>query len=131
MLLILNLPLIGLWVKILKVPYKVLFPFLLLFCIIGSYSINNSEFDVFIMLIFGIIGYLFKKLEYELVPLVMAFVLGPILETSLRQSLLISGGSISIFFKKPISMSCLIIALLVLISPIILKKSRKMRAKVA
>jgi putative tricarboxylic transport membrane protein len=131
MLLILNLPLIGLWVKILKVPYKVLFPLLLLLCIIGSYSINNNEFDVFIMLIFGIIGYLLRKFEYELVPLVIAFVLGPMLETSLRQSLLISGGDISIFFTKPISMSCLIIALLVLISPIILRKSRQMRGKIS
>jgi len=131
MLLVLNLPLIGLWVKILKVPYKILFPFLLLLCIIGSYSINNSKFDVLIMCIFGIIGYVLRKLEYELTPLVIAFVLGPILESSLRQSLLISGGSMSIFLRKPISVTCVIIALLVLLSPIILRRSRKIRAKIS
>jgi putative tricarboxylic transport membrane protein len=131
MLLILNLPLIGLWVKILKVPYRILFPFLLVLCIIGSYSINSSKFDVFIMFIFGIIGYLFKKFDYEPAPLVMAFVLGPILENSLRQSLLISGGSMLIFLTKPISVSCLSIALLVLISPILLQKSRWIRAKIS
>ena len=131
MLLVLNLPLIGLWVKVLKVPYKVLFPILLLLCIIGSYSINSSKFDVFIMFIFGIIGYLFKKFDYEPAPLVMAFVLGPILENSLRQSLLISGGSMLIFLTKPISVSCLIIALFVLLSPIILQKSRRIRSKIS
>jgi putative tricarboxylic transport membrane protein len=131
MLLILNLPLIGLWVKVLKVPYKILFPFLLLLCIIGSYSINNSNFDVFIMFIFGIMGYLFKKFDYEPAPLVMAFVLGPMLENSLRQSLLISGGSMLIFLTKPISVSCLIIALFILLSPILLKKSRRIRAKIS
>jgi putative tricarboxylic transport membrane protein len=130
MLLILNLPLIGLWVKVLKVPYRILFPFLLLLCIIGSYSINSSKFDVFVMFIFGIVGYLFKKFDYEPAPLVMAFVLGPILENSLRQSLLISGGSMLIFLTKPISVSCLSIALLVLISPILFHKSRRIRAKI-
>jgi len=131
MLLVLNLPLISLWVKVLKVPYKILFPILLLLCIIGSYSINNSKFDVFIMFIFGIIGYLFKKFDYEPAPLVMAFVLGPILENSLRQSLLISGGSMLIFLTKPISVSCLIIALFVLLSPILFQKSRRIRAKIS
>lgn len=131
MLLILNLPLIGLWVKVLKVPYKILFPILLLLCIIGAYSISNSKFDVFIMFFFGIVGYLFKKFDYEPAPLVMAFVLGPILENSLRQSLLISGGSMLIFLTKPISVSCLIIALFVLLSPVLLQKSRRIRAKIS
>jgi putative tricarboxylic transport membrane protein len=130
MLVILNLPLIGLWVKILKVPYKILFPVLLLFCIIGSYSTNNSKFDVLVMLIFGVIGYLFKKFGYELAPLVIAFVLGPMLETSLRQSLLISKGDISIFFVRPISVACLIIALLVLSLPVIVRESRRIREKI-
>ncbi len=130
MLVILNLPLIGLWVKILKVPYRILFPLLLLLCIIGSYSINNSKFDVLIMVIFGVIGYVFRKIDYELSPLVIAFVLGPILETSLRQSLLISGGDIFIFFKRPISLACLIIALLILLLPVILRGSRRIREKV-
>jgi putative tricarboxylic transport membrane protein len=130
MLVILNLPLIGLWVKILKVPYRILFPLLLLLCIIGSYSINNSKFDVLIMVIFGVIGYLFRKIDYELSPLVIAFVLGPILETSLRQSLLISGGDIYVFFKRPISVACLIIALTVLLLPLILRGSRGIREKI-
>jgi putative tricarboxylic transport membrane protein len=130
MLVILNLPLIGLWVKILKVPYKVLFPLLLLLCIIGSYSTNNSKFDVLIMIIFGVIGYLFRKFGYELAPLIIAFVLGPMLETSLRQSLLISKGDISIFFVRPISVACLAMALLVLSLPLILRGSRRIRERI-
>jgi putative tricarboxylic transport membrane protein len=130
MLVVLNLPLIGLWVKILKIPYRILFPLLLLLCIIGSYSINNSKFDVLMMLVFGVIGYLFRKFDYELAPLVIAFVLGPMLETSLRQSLLISGGDVFIFFARPISVSCLIIAIVLLLSPVILRTSRAIRAKI-
>ena len=129
LLLILNLPLIGLWVKVLKVPYRILFPLILFFCIIGSYSINNSTFDVFVMLIFGIIGYLFKKFEYEPAPLIMAFILGPMLENALRQSLLISGGNYSIFFGRPISASCLILAILLLASSSVFAKYRKIMAK--
>jgi putative tricarboxylic transport membrane protein len=120
-LLVLNLPLIGLWVKLLKVPYRILFPYLIFFCIIGSYSINNSIFDVLVMLLFGIIGYLFRKLEYEPAPLVLAFVLGPMLENAMRQSLLISRGSLSIFFERGISLTCLILALLLLVSSVFLK----------
>jgi putative tricarboxylic transport membrane protein len=130
MLVVLNLPLIGLWVKILKIPYRILFPLLLLLCIIGSYSINNSKFDVLIMIIFGVIGYAFRKLDYELSPLVIAFVLGPILETSLRQSLLISGGDIFVFFKRPISVTCLFIALTVLLLPVGLRQSRRFRERI-
>ena len=129
LLLILNLPLIGLWVKVLKVPYRILFPLILFFCIIGSYSINNSTFDVFVMLIFGIIGYLFKKLEYEPAPLIMAFILGPMLENSLRQSLLLSQGNYSIFFGRPLSASCLILAILLLASSSVFAKYRKIMAK--
>jgi putative tricarboxylic transport membrane protein len=129
MLLILNLPMIGLWVRLLKVPYRFLSPLILFFCIIGAYSISNSTFDVFIMLIFGIIGYLFRKFKYEPAPLVMAFILGPMIESSFRQSLLLAMGSFSIFFTRPISISCLIIALLVSFSPIFLRKYRKMISK--
>ena len=131
MLVVLNLPLIGLWVQILKVPYRILFPFLLLLCIIGSYSINNSDFDVLIMLIFGVIGYIFKKMKYEIAPLVMGFVLGPLLETNLRQALLISGGDLSTFYKKPIAATCLAITILLLVSPVILRMGRRVRAKIA
>jgi putative tricarboxylic transport membrane protein len=130
LLLVLNLPLIGLWVKLLKVPYKILFPLILFFCVIGAYSINNSRFDVLAMIIFGIVGYLFRKFGYEPAPLVMAYVLGPMLENSLRQSLLISMGSFSIFFTKPISAVCLIIAILLLLSSVFLKKQRKVLAEI-
>jgi len=129
LLLILNLPLIGLWVRLLTVPYRFLFPFLLFFCVIGSYSINNSIFDVFVMFIFGIIGYIFKKFRYEPAPLVLAFVLGPQLENSLRQSLLMSGGSLSIFYIRPISLGFLAIALLILLSSVFTKKGRDTLAK--
>jgi putative tricarboxylic transport membrane protein len=103
MLLILNLPLIPLWVQVLKVPYRILFPLILLFCIVGAYSINNSIFDVMIMMIFGVLGYLFRKFGYEGAPLMLAFVLGPLFETTLRQSLIVSKGSFLIFINRPIS----------------------------
>ena len=103
MLLILNLPLIPIWVKVLKIPYRILFPLILLFCILGSYSLNKSVFDVLVMMIFGLFGYLFRKFEYEAAPLMLAFVLGPMFETNLRQSLLLSKGSFLIFFVRPIS----------------------------
>ena len=102
MLLVLNLPLIPLWVKLLRLPYRILFPIILLFCLIGVYSINNSAFDIFAMIFFGVAGYVLKKVDYEFAPLALAFVLGPILENTFRQSLIMSDGSLLIFFKKPI-----------------------------
>lgn len=127
MLLILNLPLIGIWVKILKIPYKILFPLILLFCLIGVYSVSNSVFDIHIMLIFGILGYLMKKFEYEGAPLVLAFVLGPMMENNLRKSLIISQGDFSIFFTRPLAAVSLIISLALLIFPLIpwLRKKRE------
>jgi len=119
MLLVLNLPLIGMWVQVLKVPYKILFPLILLFCLIGAYSINNSTFDVAIMLVFGVLGYLMRKYKYEGAPMVLAFVLGPMLENSLRQSLLLSDGSFLIFFTRPIAAGGMIATFLMLISCII------------
>jgi len=119
MLLALNLPLIGIWVQLLRVPYAILFPLIVLFCLIGAYSINNSSFDVAIMLIFGIIGYLMKKLSLEAAPLVLAFVLGPLMETALRQSLIKSKGSFSIFFTRPISAVCILIALALMVAPLL------------
>lgn len=119
MLLLLNLPLIGMWVQLLKIPYSILFPVIILFCLLGSYSINNSTTDVAIMLVFGIIGYLMKKLSLEAAPMVLAFVLGPMLETALRQSLIKSMGSFSIFFTRPISAVCLILAIALMIMPLL------------
>ncbi|NWF54288.1 MAG: tripartite tricarboxylate transporter permease [Syntrophaceae bacterium] len=119
LLLALNLPMIGMWVQLLKVPYAILFPIIILFCLLGSYSINNSATDVAIMLVFGVIGYLMKKLSLEAAPMVLAFVLGPMMETALRQSLIKSKGSFSIFFTRPISATCLIIAIALMIMPLL------------
>lgn len=127
MLLVLNLPLIGLWVQVLKVPYKILFPLILLFCLIGVYTVSNAIFDIYLMLLFGIMGYLMKKFEYEAAPLVLAFVLGPLLETNLRNSLIMSEGSFSIFLASPLSAGALILAVAFLISPLIpwMRKKRR------
>ena len=125
MLLILNLPLLGLWVQILRVPYSILFPIILFFCLIGSYVLNNSTMDVFLMLLFGGLGYLMRKFEYEPAPLVLAFVLSPILEQALRQSLKLSSGNFAIFFTRPISSGCLILGAILLatsLHPLIRKK---------
>jgi len=119
MLLVLNLPLIGIWVKVLKVPYKILFPLILLFCLIGVYSISNTVFDIYVMIFFGVVGYLMNKFEYEPSPLVLAYVLGPMLENSLRKSLIMSRGDFSIFFVRPLSAVFLVLALLILVSPLI------------
>jgi putative tricarboxylic transport membrane protein len=116
MLLILNLPLIGFWVKLLQVPYRILAPLILLCCLMGVYSISNNAADVIITIIFGIIGFFMRKYEYDLAPIIMALLLGPIIETSFRQSLSISRGSISIFIEKPISAVCLGVTALLLIS---------------
>ncbi len=125
MLLVLNLPLIGMWVRILKVPYPILFPLILLFCLIGCYSLNNSVTEVIIMVLFGLIGYTFKKFQYEGPPLVLALVLGPMMENSLRQALLMSGGSPVIFFSRPISAALMGIAILLLVFPLIPKFQKK------
>jgi putative tricarboxylic transport membrane protein len=131
MLLVLNLPLIGLWVKVLKIPPRILFPFIFLFCIIGSYSEHNSVFDVSVMLLFGLVGYFFRKFKYEPAPLVLAFILTPMLENALRQSLIISEGSFSIFFTRPIAAGALIVASFLLLSSILpyLKKRREVIAE--
>jgi putative tricarboxylic transport membrane protein len=133
MLLVLNLPLIGLWVQLLRVPYSLLFPLILYICLIGAYVINNSVIDVGIMLLFGVIGYLMRKFDYEPAPLVLAYVLTPLLENALRQSLILSGGTFGIFISRPISAGCLIAALLLLFSsllPFLRKRLSKMAAEV-
>jgi putative tricarboxylic transport membrane protein len=114
MLLILNIPLIPLWVQLLRVPPRILYPLILLFCILGSYSVNNNILDVYVMILCGVTGYVLRKLEYEIAPLCLAFVLGPILENSFRQSLLISDGSFGIFVTRPIAGLTLLISALLL-----------------
>jgi len=116
MLLVLNLPLIPLWVQILKIPYSYLFPAILIFCVIGSYTLNNNIGDVIVMFVFGIVGYLMKRFDFEAAPLVLALILGPLLEDNLRQALLISRGSFWIFVNRPISAAFLIVSFLVIAS---------------
>ena len=124
MLLVLNLPLIGLWVKVLKVPYYLLYPLILLFCLIGAYSLNNSVGDVVVMLVFGIVGYLMRKFRYDGAPLVLALVLGPMLEEAFRQSLMLSKGDFSIFISRPLSLIFLIVAALLVIIPIVTQRKK-------
>jgi putative tricarboxylic transport membrane protein len=124
MLLVLNLPLIPIWVKVLKVPYYLLYPLILLFCLIGAYSLENNVADVFSMLIFGILGFLMKRFRYEGAPLILALVLGQKLETSLRRSLIMSHGDFSIFVSRPISLGFLVTAALLLIIPIFTQRKK-------
>jgi len=115
MLLVLNLPLIPLWVQLLKLPHRILLPLVLLFCILGSYSVNNNILDVLVMAIFGMAGYVLRKAGYEVAPLCLAFVLGPIMENAFRQSLILSNGSFSIFATRPVTAVFLSITLILLI----------------
>jgi putative tricarboxylic transport membrane protein len=128
-LLILNLPLIGIWVQVLKVPYRILFPLILLFCLIGTYAMNNSTFDLFMMILFGVLGYLIKKFGYESAPLILAVVLGPMLEQNLRQSLLLARGSFLIFIIRPISGVILGVAFLLLLTNFLTNVRKKYREK--
>jgi putative tricarboxylic transport membrane protein len=125
MLLILNLPLIPLWVQILKVPYSLLFALILLFCLIGTYSVSNNPGDIVVMVVFGFVGYLVKKYRYEVGPLILAFVLGPILEKNVRQALIISRGSFAVFVTHPISVTFFAITLLLLALPLLRRKKRE------
>jgi putative tricarboxylic transport membrane protein len=127
MLLVLNLPLIPLWIKLLKVPYDYLFPLILLFCIIGSYSVSNSITDVIIMLIFGLIGYFFRKFDFEAAPLVLAMILSPVFERALGQALKLSDGSFMIFLTRPISLGFLIAAILFYLIPRLTRFKEKFR----
>jgi TctA family transporter len=125
LLVILNLPLIGMWVKLLTVKYDYLFPAILIFCCVGVYSINNASMDVLLAALFGFIGYVFIKFAMEPAPLLLGFVLGPMMEENLRRALLLSRGDPSVFFTRPISLTLLIISALLLVlvmAPSIAKK---------
>jgi putative tricarboxylic transport membrane protein len=122
MLVLLNLPLIGLWVKMLKIPYSLLYVFIILLCQIGAYSINNDVNDVLFINIFGLVGYLMKRYKFDGAPLILALVLGSMLESSLRRALMMSDGSPLIFFTRPISAVCLIVGILFLLSPLFTKE---------
>jgi putative tricarboxylic transport membrane protein len=127
MLLILNLPLIGMWIQILKIPYRLLFPLITIFCFIGVYTGSNNFYELIIMVFFGFLGYILRKIEYEAGPFIMAMVLGPMMETSLRQSMTISMGDPAIFFKRPISAGLLILVFVMVVYPQLLKALRKGR----
>jgi len=119
MLLVLNLPLIGIWVQVLRVPYPILFPFILFFCVVGSYTLNNNVVDLLLMIFFGLFGYLLRRFGFEVAPLVLAFVLGPIMETSMRQALILSKGSFKIFIDHPIAAAGILLVILIFASSLL------------
>jgi putative tricarboxylic transport membrane protein len=129
MLLILNLPLISIWVKLLKVPYAILFPLILFLCLIGVYANNGSLFDMNVMIFFGLIGYLMRKTGFDAAPLIFAYMLCPLLEEAFRRALLISSGDLFIFFKRPISAILLSLTFLFIISSIFSSKKRRRLAE--
>jgi len=122
MLLILNLPLIGLWVQILRLPYGVLFPLILLVCVIGVYGVSQNVWDIVIMLGFGVAGYVMRKTGYEPAPLVLAYVLGRLAEESIRQSLLMSRGQLGILIERPIAAAFLVATAVVILLPLVLPR---------
>ena len=115
MLVVLNLPLIGMWVKLLTVPYRLLYPAIVLFCCVGVYSLSNQPFDVMLMALSGLLGYIFLKLECEPAPMILGFILGPLMEENLRRAMLLSRGDATVFFTKPISGVLLGVAILLLL----------------
>jgi putative tricarboxylic transport membrane protein len=115
MLVVINLPLVGVWVTLLRVPYRMLFPSIIVFCCIGVYSINNSPFDVQIAATFGLIGYWLLKHDFEPAPMLLGFVLGPLMEENLRRAMLIARGDATVFFTRPISAVLLSIAIILLV----------------
>jgi TctA family transporter len=129
MLVVLNLPLIGMWIKLLQVPYRLLYPAILLFSAIGVYSINNASFDVGQTALFGLLGVIFLKLECEPAPLLLGFVLGPMMEENLRRALLLSRGDPTVFVTRPLSLAMLLAAALLLVL-IVLPNLRKKREEV-
>lgn len=125
MLLILNLPLIGLWVRLLRIPYRVLYPAILVFCCIGVYSVRSSTFDVFLAAGFGLVGYIFRKLDCHPAPLMLGMVLGPMIELNFRRALILSRGDFSVFVTQPISLGLLLTAGLLVVTFLILTTKKK------
>jgi len=119
LLVVLNLPLIGLWVRMIMVPYPLLYPAILVFCGIGVFSLNNSEFDIYLMGLFGLLGYVFVKLGCEPAPMLLAFILGPLMEEYLRRAMLISRGNPWVFIQRPISATLLALAVLAMCAVLI------------
>jgi TctA family transporter len=115
LLVVLNLPMIGLWVKLLQVPYRLLFPAIMAFSAIGIYSVNNSSFEIYLTALFGVIGFFWIKLGCSPAPMLLGFVLGPMMEEHLRRAMLMSKGNPSVFFTRPISLGFLIVTIAILI----------------
>jgi len=115
-LVVLNLPLIGLWVKLISIPYHVLFPSILVFCGIGVFTLSNSEFDIYVMVLFGALGYFFRRVECEPAPFLLAMVLGPMMEEYLRRTMLMSRGDPLVFIQRPLSATLLMLAVLALLA---------------
>ncbi len=130
LLLILNLPLIGLWVRLLRVPYGIIFPMILLLCLIGVYTLNNNAYEIIIMLVFGALGYLMRKSGFEPAPFCFAMIIGPMMEMNFRQSLIQSRGGFGIFFKRPISATLMGLVLCLLLIQLLPKIAKK-RAVIA
>ena len=114
-LLVLNLPLIGLWVRLILVPYHYLYPLILVFCAIGVFSLNNNTFDIYMMALFGVLGYVFAKLDCEPAPMLLGFILGPLMEEYLRRALIISRGDPMVFLTRPISATMLVLAVIAMV----------------
>jgi TctA family transporter len=115
MLVVLNLPLIGVWVSLLRVPYRLLFPAIVVFSVIGVYSVNHSALDVYLAALFGVVGFVWMKLGCSPAPMLLGFVLGPMLEDNLRRALVVSRGDPSVFLRRPISLGFLVATVLILI----------------
>jgi TctA family transporter len=128
-LVVLNLPLIGLWVKMISVPYHLLYPVIIVFCAIGVFSLSNTTFDVRLMAVFGLLGYIFRKLGCEPAPMMLGFILGPMMEEFMRRALLLSKGDPTVFIRRPLSAALLAIAALAMIA-IALPALRKKREEV-
>ena len=128
LLVVLNLPLVGLWVKLLTVPYRWLFPSIILFCCIGNYSVNNNPFDVYLCAVIGVLGYVLVKLECEPAPLLLGYVLGPLLEENLRRAMLIARGDPTVFFTRPISAVFMIATVLIFVV-MVMPAARAMRRR--
>ena len=128
LLIILNVPLVGLWTSILKVPYPILAALILLFMVIGAYTIHFTVFDVFVMIAFGVLGLAMRHLDIPLAPMVLTLVLGPLMERSLRESLEISQGSFEVFYTRPITATLLVIALVIVCSPLLKLRKPKVLA---
>ncbi|HZN85527.1 MAG TPA: tripartite tricarboxylate transporter permease [Burkholderiales bacterium] len=129
MLVVLNLPLIGMWIKLLTVPYRILYPSILLFMCVGVYSLSNNPFDVLLMALFGLLGYICVKLECEPAPMILGFILGPLMEENLRRAMLLSRGDPLVFFQKPISAGFLVVSIILLVI-VMLPNIRKKREEV-